>query len=281
MASVILAIFLWSSLGVVIKLSGMTVTVLMFYAALISALTTGIIILLKKDLWREITFKSVLPLFVLAPVSLVNTFTFFYAYKNTSIANAVLTHYTAPVMVAFLAPLILKERFSLTTIIAALIASAGLWIMLGVSPEEFYRAVGAGDRDSLGIISGLLSGLAYAMLIILIRKLAPQYHPVILTFFQNTLITLMLLPFSGTTADIMKGLWAFLIMGIVHSTLAPVLYFYGMKTVTAIRGGLIGYLEPFFSIILGMVFLKELIDIKTVIGGILILLSGYITIKNK
>lgn len=280
MITVTLAIFLWSSLGVVIRLSGMPVTVLMFYAAVISALTTGSMLLLKRDLIRGISLRSVAPLFVLAPVSLINTFTFFYAYKNTTIANAVLTHYTAPVIVAFLAPLILKERFTLRTIIAALIASAGLWIMLGVSPEEFYHSLLNGSKNSLGIISGLFSGLAYAMVIILIRRLAPQYHPVVMTFFQNTLIAIMLLPFSGTSADLVRGLWAFLIMGIIHSTIAPILYFYGMKTVTATKGGLLGYLEPVFSIILGVIFLDELVGIKTFIGGALVLFSGYLTIRK-
>lgn len=280
MLSVIIAIFLWSSLGVVIRLSGMAVTVLMFYAAFISAIITGIIILSKKDLRRGISLRGVSPLFLLAPVSLVNTFTFFYAYKNTTIANAVLTHYTAPVIVAFLAPLILKERFTFKTVIAALIASAGLWIMLGVSPEEFFISLGARDKNSLGIMSGLFSGLAYAMLIILIRRFAPQYDPVVMTFFQNTLISLMLLPFSEAWADFTSGLWAFLIMGIIHSTIAPVLYFHGMKTVTATKGGLLGYLEPLFSIILGVIFLKELIGLKTLIGGMLVLFSGYLTIKK-
>ncbi|MFN3739241.1 MAG: DMT family transporter [Thermodesulfovibrionales bacterium] len=280
MIGVTLAIFLWSSLGIVIRLSGMPVTVLMFYAAVISAITTGSIILSKRDLIKGISLRSIAPLFILAPASLINTFTFFYAYKNTTIAKAVLTHYTAPVIVAFLAPLILKENFTLRAIIAALIASAGLWIMLGVSPEEFYYSLVNGSKDSLGIISGLFSGLAYAMVIILIRRLAPQYNPVVMTFFQNTLIAIMLLPFSRTSADLITGLWAFLIMGVIHSTIAPVLYFYGMKTITAIKGGLLGYLEPVFSIILGMLFLNEFIGIKTIIGGVLVLFSGYLTIRK-
>lgn len=280
MLYVLVAIFLWSSLGVIIRLSGMTITVLVFYAALISATITGIFVLLKKDIRKGINLKTIIPLLILAPVSLINTFTFFYAYKYTTIAKAVLTHYTAPVIVAFLAPFILKERFTFKTLIAVLIASAGLWIMLGVSPEDFYQSLRRGDKDSLGIISGLFSGFAYAMVIILIRRLAPRYHPLIMTFFQNSLITLMLLPFSRTSQDITAGLWAFMIMGIVHSTIAPALYFHGMKKVTAIKGGLLGYLEPLFSIILGIIVLKEAVGLKTIMGGALILYSGYLTVKE-
>jgi drug/metabolite transporter (DMT)-like permease len=284
MVHVITAILLWSSLGVVIRLSGMDVTSLIFYAALISSLLSGALVVLL-DLKRHLSMRTILPLLLLAPVSLINTFTFFYAYKHTSIANAVITHYTAPVFVAFLAPLILRERFTFKTLVSALIAMAGLWIMLGFSPQEFIDALIRKDQNSLAIASGLLSGIAYAFVVIIIRAFSPNYHPLIMTFVQNGLITaglfLLLLPpmpFKMNLEGI--NIYAILIMGIVHSTIAPVLYFHGMKSVTAQRGALIGYLEPVFSIILGVLFLKEIIDLKTVIGGALVLFSGYMTIKR-
>jgi len=285
MPHVITAILLWSSLGVVIRLSGMDVLPLIFYAALISSILSGVIIVLL-NLRKDINCRSLFPLLILAPVSLINTFTFFYAYKHTSIANAVITHYTAPVFVAFLAPLILRERFTFNTLIAATIAMAGLWIMLGFSPKEFIDALLRKDENSLAIASGLFSGLAYAFVVIIIRALSVNHHPVVMTFVQNSLITAGLLlllsppiPFKANLEGI--NIYAVLIMGVVHSTIAPVLYFHGMKTVTAQRGALIGYLEPVFSIILGVLFLKEIIDLKAAIGGALVLLSGYMTIKKR
>ncbi len=284
MVHVITAIVLWSSLGVVIRLSGMDVTSLIFYAALISSLLSGALVVLL-NLKRHLSTRTILPLLLLAPVSLINTFTFFYAYKHTSIANAVITHYTAPVFVAFLAPLILRERFTFKTLVSALIAMAGLWIMLGFSPQEFIDALLRKDENSLAIASGLFSGIAYAFVVIIIRVFSANYHPVIMTFVQNGLITaglfLLLLPSMSFKMNLEGiNIYAILIMGIVHSTIAPVLYFHGMKSVTAQRGALIGYLEPVFSIILGVLFLKEIIDLKTAIGGALVLFSGYMTIKR-
>ncbi len=279
MPFVSLAILLWSSLGIVIRLSGMGVAELMFYSALVSSVATGIIIFLK-NLRKELSScRSLFPLVLLAPVSLINTFTFFYAYKHTTIANAVITHYTAPVIVAFLAPLILKERLSLMTFVSALIAMAGLWIMLGFSPQGFFEALLRKDQNSLGIASGVFSGAAYAMVVIIIRALAINYHPVIMTFVQNSIITALLLPFN--TSELRLNIWPVLFMGIVHSTIAPVLYFYGMKTVTAQRAALIGYLEPVFSIILGLFFLDEAVGFKTILGGAMVLVSGYLTIAKR
>ncbi|TAL22864.1 MAG: EamA/RhaT family transporter, partial [Nitrospirae bacterium] len=69
------------------------------------------IILSHKHYRKEIPeIKRLKYPMLLGVVGLLNTFTYYYAFKYTSIANAVLTHYTAPVIVAFLAPLFLKEK---------------------------------------------------------------------------------------------------------------------------------------------------------------------------
>jgi drug/metabolite transporter (DMT)-like permease len=239
------------------------------------------IALLKENYRKDIPKgKLLLGLFVLAIVSLVNTFTFFYSYKNTTIANAVLTHYTAPIIVALLSPIFLKEKLTIKILIAVILATSGLWIMLDVSIKEFYELLIAGDRNTAGIFAGLLSGFAYALLVIIIRVIAQKVNPLVMTFFQNLTIAVILLPFMDFSVNFYSALWALLIMGIVHSTIAPVLYFRGMKDVNANRAAILGYLEPVCAILLGIIFLGEIINYKTIIGGFFIIFSGYITIKD-
>ncbi|HCL82263.1 MAG TPA: hypothetical protein DHW81_08655, partial [Nitrospiraceae bacterium] len=128
MIYILAAIFLWSSLGIVIKLSGVSVHVLMFFSGMISVLLVGSV-LSKREFKSEMPKgKNIVYFLALGLVSLINTFLFFYAYKHTSIANAVLTHYTAPVIVAFLAPVFLRERLTTKILLAVVVATAGLWI---------------------------------------------------------------------------------------------------------------------------------------------------------
>lgn len=280
MPYILSAIFLWSSLGIVIRLSGVPVHLLIFFSSVISSFITGLI-LLKKAFRQEIPRgRTFWYLFILGPISLANTFSFFYAYKNTSVANAVLTHYTAPVLVAFLAPVFLREKLTWRILLAVAAATLGLWIMLGISVSHFLDLIIAGDRNTGGILAGLLSGLSYAVLIILFRIFAQGYHPVVMTFFQNLIIALILLPFTEIPSNPASAVWAFLVMGVVHSTIAPILYFKGLKYVTANRAAILGYLEPVCAIILGVIFLNEGININTMIGGLLIFVSGYLTIKD-
>lgn len=280
MVLILVAIFLWSSLGILVRAADMTVATLMFASSAVSALVSGALLLTPRYRREVPGLRSLLPLTVVGPISLVNTFTFFYSYKNTTIANAVLTHYTAPVLVALLAPMVLKERLTKQVAAAVAVATLGLWIMLGITPGEFLGLLGAGERATAGILAGLVSGLAYAVLVIVLRMLAPRVHPLVMTFVQNGVIALLLLPFSEAPADPSGSLWIVVIMGLVHSTIAPILYFRGLQDVTANRAAILGYLEPVCAIALGAAFLSEAISLRTALGGGLIVLSGYLTIRS-
>ncbi len=281
MIYILISIFLWSSLGIVIKLSQMPVHVLIFFSCIISSLLIGISIVTSTVLRQQLPdAKMTLSLLALAIISLVNTFSFFFAYKNTTVANAVLTHYTAPVFVALLAPIFLKERLTIKVLLSVAIASAGLWIMLSVSPIKFFNLLFSRDINTLGIFSGLFSGFAYAVLIIVIRVISQKVNPIIMTLYQNAIIAAILLPFIQIPADFRSAIWAFAFMGVIHSTLAPILYFKGMKVVTANKSAILGYLEPVCAILLSTIFLGEAVSYKTVLGGSMIIISGYITIRS-
>ena len=65
-----------------------------------------------------------------------------------------------------------------------------------------------------------------------------------------------------------------LILGIVHSTIAPFLYVQGFHSVKANEAAILGYLEPVGAIILALIFLHEIPGVNALLGGALILYSG-------
>lgn len=267
---ILLAIFLWSGLGVIVRLSGVAVHVLIFYSVITALIVQGLI-LSRKNYRRDIPdFRQLKYPAILGVVGLLNTFTYFLAFKHTTIANAVLTHYTAPVIVAFLAPLFLREKVTRVIIISIAIASAGLWIML--------NGFSFNKEDAIGITAGLVSGFAYAVVVILIRIYTQSFNPVVLAFFSNSVIAILLAPFVREFP--VNALWSFLVMGILHSTIAPILYFKGLRYVSAGRTAVLGYLEPVIAIIFGIIFLSELPGKGSIIGGLLIIFSGYLTLRE-
>ena len=269
-ASILLAILLWSSLGVVVRLAGVTEVVIIFYSSLVAAVFQAVII-------TSIGWRAVLPErkvlkypAILGCVSLLNMYAFYAAFRRTTVANSVLAHYIAPVLVAFLAPFVLGEKVTRTIMYAILLSSAGLLVMLG--------GFTLGGGDATGIIAGLVSGCAYAALILLARVYAPQLHPLAMSFIPNVVITVLLFPFVREFP--VHALWSFALMGVVHSTVAPLLYYWGMKFVTANRTAVLGYLEPVMAVIFGMLVLDERPGVRTLAGGSLIILSGYMTLRN-
>ena len=267
---ILLAIFLWSSQGVMVRLSGVEVHTLLFYSQLVSVILQGVIVSQKKYRSEINGLNKLVTPLILAIFLMANNLAFFYAFQNTTIANAVLTHYTAPIIVAFLAAVFLGEKITWRLVTAITVASAGLWVLLdGFSISDTHR---------YGIAAGLFSGLSYAIIIILSRSYTSHFSPVVLSFLANSCIVAMLGPFIK---EFPLHAWkSLLIMGIVHSTFAPILYFKGLQTVTANRAAVLGYLEPVSAILFSMLFLKEVPHLYSFSGGVLILFSGYLTIRG-
>lgn len=267
---ILIAIFIWSSLGVIVRKTDAKIHELIFFSNLISIIVQ-LIIIFFRGYYRNIpSLRNITLIFVLGCVSLINTFSYFFAFNNTTIANSVLTHYTAPIFVAIISPFVLKERLSWKIFFSIVVASIGLLIMLnGFSAEK---------RHLPGIISGLISGIAYAILIILIRMFTKKINPLFLAFLVNTTIVIILSPFISRFPS--QALLSFIIIGIMHSTIAPVIYYAGMKYITANKTAVLGYLEPVCAIILSYIFLNEKPYINTILGGSLIIISGYITLKH-
>ncbi len=277
-----IAILIWSSLGIFVRKIDLPNTGIIFYPAVIAGsiqllvlLSTGQIrnAVRSDNSSRDFFLLMLIPVFFVA-----NTFLFFFAFKNTTIVNAVMTHYTAPIFVALLAPVFLKEKILKVAWLAILLSSIGLWSML--ETPVFSDIVSFPDSERQGIIAGVLSGFTYALLILLIRRIAKKYSSLFIVCVQNCLVALMLLPFIAGIPLTPQALPYILILGIVHSTIAPFLYVQAFHSVKANEAAILGYLEPVGAVILALIFLHEIPGLMALLGGALILCSGFIILRS-
>lgn len=280
---IITAILIWSSLGIFIRKIDIPNHCIIFYTAAVAGFLQFIILtstgLLKKarrsggGTWTPV-------LLIAAPLCFIaNSLLFYFAFRNTTISNAVLTHYTAPIFVAILAPVLLKEKIHKTTWIAIALSSIGLWLIMG--GKGAGTEIIHGSREHLGIIAGALSGLAYAFLIMIVRKIAPLYSSLFITFIQSGIVTIVLLPFVIRTPLPAQYIPYLITMGVLHSTIAPLLYVQGFRSVKANEAAILGYFEPIGATLLALIFLNEEPVMQALIGGALILYSGYIILKAR
>jgi drug/metabolite transporter (DMT)-like permease len=94
---------------------------------------------------------------------------FFAAYRKTSVAIAVLTHYLAPIFVALAAPLIVRERATRRTAMAVAVSFSGLVLLL--APWKAERASG----DLVGAALGAGSAVFYASQVLVNKRLSRSF----------------------------------------------------------------------------------------------------------
>jgi S-adenosylmethionine uptake transporter len=120
---------------------------------------------------------------------------FFYGLTQLALAEAVVLGFTAALMIAPIARIILRERMSKIAIIASLIGFAGAaFAMSDVTtggPENGNRL--------LGTIAVVFSALGYALCIVLLRMRTAEEDSLTLVTFMNVLPALFLLPFLIAT----------------------------------------------------------------------------------
>jgi drug/metabolite transporter (DMT)-like permease len=265
------AFFVWSTWGITVRWLGLPAGEIIFFNALFACIFQGGWLAFRgKRSGARLRPDFVLALW-LGFFGLVNLLSFLYALRVTTIAAALLTHYVAPVLVALLAPLTVKDRVGRDTLAALAVAAAGL-VFIFAGGLDFSHGKGI-----VGAASGTLSGIAYAAVILYSRVLSPRNHPLKLSFVQAVLSVIsvgVLIPWLKFKAPGAGQLSVIAATALFHSTLANALYLKGIRTVTAQEAGVLGYLEPVLGIILGFIFLGEIPHPYALAGGALIIGSG-------
>ncbi len=275
---IIIAMLIWSTWGLLIRWMALPPVVVLFYTSLIGGIAVPVILKMRGDFPHEVfSFKSWHLFAGLAAASILNNVTYFYSLGHTSISNAVFTHYTAPVFVAVLAPVLIAEKLQRVTAIALPVAAAGMvMIVTSGSGLSFSGA------HLLGVLAGTASGVGYAFVVIFTRLLSQrlQHHRAIILLLWITIAVTAPFALSSCSIGLRSGA-LLLITGIFHSTTAPLLYFSALKKVLAQHAAILGYMEPLAAIPLAFLFLAERPPMIAVFGGLLILFSGYLIIRSR
>ena len=269
-----LSMAIFSMIGPFIRYVNLPPIVIIFYATLFTSTILFSYFLCSKKLKKLFVGRHILLLIVSAFCILGNTYTYFTAYKITTLANSVLTHYTAPIFAAMLAPIFLKEELEKTTVVSLVFASIGLFLIAS-------NGLAINSQHMTGIIYGSLSGFFYGILILISKKLVSYLDPLVILFYQCTTTVFVLSPFISQPIFSINIHQAgmLLVYALVISILGVTLYLKGLRHVEAQHAGILAYSEPFIVVLIGMLFYKEELTLKLLIGGIMIIYSGYLILK--
>lgn len=269
------AAIIWGSNGVIVNLVPYDAHTVAFFRVLFASFTLLPVVLLTRK--REVMsaarhWKIMLSLGCLLALGWV---LLFHSMKLIAIANAVLLNYTAPIFVALLAPLVLKEKLEKSTLIALAISVAGIGV---ISYQQNLQISDPNGFNPLGVILGLLAGLAYAGFIIVSKRALSSFSSQVVAFYSYSVASIVLLPFViGTDFSPDLAPWILLlVLGVFNTGFAVTLYLKGLGMVKAQKAVVFTYLEPASAVVFGFLFLAQQPTSLMLVGGFLILISGYI-----
>ena len=223
----------------------------------------------------------------------VNWILLFEAYRYTTVAVATLCYYMQPTIVILLSPLLFRERLTAKKLVCAFLAILGLVLLSGVTipgvtipgltiPGAAAAARSAGDPR--GILYGLGAAALYAFVVIL-NKLLPPLDAVVKTMIQLFSAAAVMIPYLLITRnpglEKMSGTGWFLLvlMGIVHTGIAYVLYFSSMD-LPAQTVAVFSYLDPVSALFFAWIFLGESLSAAGALGAVLILGSALVSERS-
>lgn len=237
----------------------------------------AVMFMMKKKMSWALVKKNIFVL-LLSSIALSGNWIFlFEAYKHTTISNATLSYYFAPVFVLLLTPIVLKEKLSTKKIICIGIAMLGMLLIVGNGGMS-----AAGSGHLLGIGYGLLAAILYASLM-MINKFIKQMDGLEITFIQLGISTLLLMPYVFFTEgfgilEVSESSIPFiLILGIVHTGIGFLLFFSGMQKIKGQSIAALSYADPITSLVVSVMILQEQMTIVQLLGGTLLLGATFIS----
>ena len=265
-----LAMLIFGSIGLFVRTLPFTSSQIALARGLIgSVFLFASSFILKKGL----SFKRIQSnLKVLLPLGIMlgfNWILLFQAYRYTSIANATVSYYCAPVIVMLLTPVVFKESLTRTNVLCIFAAMAGMVCISG--------AGGTLDRQNLiGIAYGFGGAVFYAA-IVLTNKFLKDISDFESAFTQLFIAALALLPYVLLTDGIrLTGASAVTVMllilvGVVHTGFSYLLYFASLPRLDSRTIATFSYIDPISAILLSSLFLAEPMTLIQAAGAVLIL----------
>lgn len=237
---IFLAAVLWGLIGLFSKgvlLTGVGALEIAFWRALFGGglflIQAGVTSDLTLQRWRDLpAFGG----FALLGVSV------FYASLNLAIERggvslAWILLYTAPAFVVAASWLLLGERLTQRKVGLTGLTLLGI-ILVSISGGEGI------DPSASALFWGLLAGFSYASYYIFGKWMLDRYSPVALNAFVMPLGALGLLPLVTFETKTLEAWGLLVLLSVVSTYLAYLLYYRGLKRVEASRAVLVATIEP-------------------------------------
>ena len=281
-AYVVIAVLLWSTGGMFIKLAtNLDAYQVTFFRSLLAAIT--VLIITRKNGLRINLFGI-----MASCIYAVLLFLFVWATKHGTAANAIFLQYTAPIYILVLAPFIIGEKFHWRDLVTVICCIGGMSLFfVGKLDTSAYMAniAALGSGIFLGLYIMLLKHPAFERQETSNRRQVPKsdpnpshvtrnVSPIATVVYGNLLLALVTLP-SGIAAlptITWRDFGAVAFLGIVQIGIAYILFIKGVTGGTRpLDASIIGFIEPLLNPVWVFLFVGEQPSNWALLGGAIII----------
>lgn len=210
--------------------------------------------------------------------------TLYFAMENigvqlTSASNAALIMSSYPAITMLMERIVHGIRVPTQKWLGITMAMIGVMLISGAS-------YGGGDNELLGNIILLGTGIVWALYNFSMRTLVNQYPAVTVSLYQTLTGTAAFIPFALTerndwTTPTAMSMAVVFYLGIFCSVMAFMLYNYGLRKLSAGTAVSLANLVPVFGVLLSVLVLGESVGLWQLLGGIVVILGVYLSVRGK
>ncbi|MCY7922822.1 EamA family transporter [Bacillus spizizenii] len=273
----ILSMIIFGTMGLVVRYIDLSSSETALLSSSIGCLfLMFVFFMMKKTIpWKLV--KANAYILFLSGIALGGNWIFLYqAYDHTTLTNATLGYYFAPVFVMILSPMVLKEQLPIKKMVCIGVAIIGMLLIVGNGISA------SGTEDLLGIFFGLVAAAFYAALMLL-NKFIHHMGRLEITIIQLGITALLLLPYVfftegfGILGVSNSSVPFIIILGIVNTGIGFWLFFSGMQKLKGQSIAILSYVDPFVAILISAMILQEQMTIVQMLGGTLLLGSTFVS----
>ncbi len=268
----ITAMLIFSTIGIFVKNIVLSSSIIAFARGVLGVGFLLTVMLIKGQKFDKSAVKHNIKLLVISGLFIgFNWIFLFESYKYTDVSVATLCYYMQPVFVTLMSPVVLKEKLTKEKIITVVISLVGMILVSGVIQN------GIGSIEEIkGIAFALGAAVLYACVVLLnkhMRDISSYDMSILQLFFASVTI----LPYILLTEDVFaldisfESMIMLLILGIVHTGMAYMMYFDSLKNLSAQTAAFYSYIDPVGALILSAIVLNETMDIYKIVGAVLII----------
>ena len=208
------------------------------------------------------------------------SFLFFYAIAVLPMVETMVFTYVAPIFMAILGRLLLKEKVPASTALAILLSFAGILVI------AFGKGLSLGHLSGslLGILAALGSAGTYALANVLLRARAGNDTIAGIVVLQNILSSAIVLPFAFWVSDPFGALWSEWKLGLMMGAFGTVGQFAmatALHRAPAARIGTLEYTSIIWATVIGIFFFGEWPEWTVYAGAALIILGSALLLRKK